>query len=107
MMLEENRFRAARFGTEGKLIDFSKQTEVSYTELFEELLDFVSEESERLGTMHELQRLRDVLKNGTGAQRQRKVYEETKSFEKVVEYIIRETHHGLGVEPPLEPEVTA
>jgi carboxylate-amine ligase len=107
MMLEENRFRAARFGTEGKLIDFSKHTEVPYTELFEELLDFVSEESERLGTMHELQRLRDVLKNGTGAQRQRKVYEETKSFEKVVEYIIRETHHGLGVEPPLEPEVTA
>lgn len=101
MMIDENRFRAARFGTEGKLIDFAKSKEVPFKELFEELFDFVKDEAEELGTMHELEYLRTMMENGTGAQRQRRAFEKTGSFKGVVDYIIQETHVGLGVEAPL------
>jgi glutamate---cysteine ligase / carboxylate-amine ligase len=100
MMIDENRHRAARFGTQGKLIDFAKMEEVHYAELFEELVEFVEDEAEKFGTMNEINYLREMVKNGTGAQRQRKAFAETGSHQGVVEYIIKETHVGLGVEAP-------
>ncbi len=104
MMTDENRFRAARFGAGGKLIDFAKNKEVQFTELFEELFDFVKDEAEELGTSSELDYLRQMMRHGTGAERQRKVFAETGSFKSVVDYIISETHHGLGVTPPVPQE---
>lgn len=101
MMLDENRFRAARYGTEGKLVDFAKQAEVPYAELFEELIEFVEDEAEILGTTAELNQLRQMMERGTGAQRQRKAYKETNSLEGVMRYVVQETHHGLGVDPLL------
>ncbi len=103
MMMEENRFRAARFGTGGKLIDFAKQKEVPYAELFEELFDFVKDEAEELGTMEELNYLRTMMERGTGAERQRQAFRDSGSLPGVVRYIIEETHHGLGVEPYFPP----
>lgn len=101
MMMDENRFRAARYGTRGKLIDFARREEVPYADLFEELIEFVRDESEALGTWNELQHLRWTMEHGTGADRQRKIYKETGSLERVMDYIVRETHHDLGVEPLL------
>lgn len=101
MMLDENRFRAARFGTRGKLIDFAKQTEVPYEVLFEELTEFVADAVEEFGTQAEMDYLQRMVTEGNGAARQRKVFKETGSLEKVMEYIIQETHFGLGTEPPV------
>ena len=100
MMTDENRFRAARYGTEGKLIDFAKREEVEFTSLFEELFEFVQDEAEELGTSKELNYLRTMIKDGNGAIRQRRAFEKTKSLEGVVDSIIRDTHIGLGVPAP-------
>lgn len=101
LMTDENRFRAARYGTEGKLIDFAKREEVEFASLFEELYDFVQEEANELGTTKELDYLRTMIKEGNGAIRQRKAFERTKTLEGVIDSIIADTHIGLGVPAPV------
>ena len=49
-LIMENKWRAARYGLDGKLIDFGKQTEVPVRELIGEILDFVSDVVEELGS---------------------------------------------------------
>lgn len=95
--VDENRFRAARHGINGRLIDFGKQEEVETKSLTYELLDFVDDVVDELGSRNEIKLVEEVLKRGTGADRQRKVYEETKDLKKVVDFIISETHQGLKV----------
>jgi len=94
-LLMENRWRAARYGIEGKLIDFGKEKEVPVSELTEELLEFVDDVVDELGSREEINYIREIIKNGTGAERQLKVYEETNDLNAVVDYIIKETNSGL------------
>lgn len=94
-LLNENRWRAARYGIQGKLIDFGKQEEVPLTDLVEELLEFVDDEVDELGSRKEINYIREILKMGTGADRQKKVWEETKDINAVVDLIIKETVMGL------------
>jgi carboxylate-amine ligase len=96
-LLHENKSRAARFGTSGKLIDFGKQTEVSFELLLEELLEFVDDVVDDLGSRAEVEYARTILRNGTGADRQLAVYEKTGDLKSVVDYIISETEHGIAV----------
>lgn len=86
-LINENKFRASRYGLEGKMIDFGKEEEVNTIELINELLDFVDDVIPHLGSAHFIKTVSGILKNGTGAERQLKVYQETQSFEAVVDYI--------------------
>ncbi len=95
-LLNENRWRAARYGIHGKLIDFGKQEEVPLVDLVEELLDFVDDEVDELGSRKEVEYVRQILKNGTGADRQLKVWNETNDINAVVDLIIHETTMGLS-----------
>jgi carboxylate-amine ligase len=95
MLLNENKARAARFGVGGKLIDFSRQEEVPYGELLEELLAFVDDVVDELGSREAVYYARTIVSGGTGADRQLKVYEETNDLKAVVDYIISETEHGI------------
>ena len=52
--LDENRWRAARYGIDGKLIDFGRETEVEERSLLNELLEFVASEADELGTQREM-----------------------------------------------------
>jgi len=101
-LLMENKWRAARYGLDGKLIDFGKQKEVPARDLILEYLDFVDDVVDDLGSREELNYIHEILEKGTGADRQLKVYEETGDLKKVVDYIIQETEAGLG-----EPAVPA
>lgn len=94
-LINENRWRAARYGINGKLIDFGKEEEVSTPVLIKELLAFVDDVVDDLGSRHELKYISKMLENGTGADRQLAVYEKTKDLKKVVDYIIEETNAGL------------
>jgi len=97
-LIMENKWRAARWGIDGKLIDFGKQEEVATIDLVNELLDFVDDVLDDLGSRSEVGLIRQIVARGTGADRQLKVWRETKDLKQVVDYIIRETEHGLPLE---------
>ena len=94
-LLMENKWRAARYGIDGKLIDFGKQKEVPERELIEEYLEFVDDVLDELGSRKDVEYVREIMKNGTGADRQLQVFRETNDMKAVVDYIIEETELGL------------
>ncbi|MFN8361450.1 MAG: carboxylate-amine ligase [Candidatus Kapaibacterium sp.] len=94
-LIMENKWRAVRYGLEGKLIDFGKQKELPAKVLVRELLEFVDDVVDELGSRREIEYIYQILEMGSGADRQLRVYEQTKSYEKVVEYIHSETTMGL------------
>ncbi|MCS6820500.1 MAG: carboxylate-amine ligase [Microscillaceae bacterium] len=94
-LINENKWRAARYGIDGKLIDFGKQEEVPCRNLIHELVDFVDDVLDELGSRKEVEYIFTMLENGTGADRQLAVYEKTKDLKSVVDYIISETEYGL------------
>jgi carboxylate-amine ligase len=94
-LLMENKWRAARYGINGKLIDFGKQKEVPERELIEEYLAFVDDVLDELDSRAEVEYIRVMMKNGTGADRQLRVFQETGDMKAVVDYIIEETEAGI------------
>jgi carboxylate-amine ligase len=97
-LIMENKWRAARWGLEGKLIDFGKQQEVPVRQLIGEILDFVSDVVEELGSEREIAYIERILEEGSGADRQLRVFRETNDLKQVVDYMISETEHGLFAE---------
>jgi glutamate---cysteine ligase / carboxylate-amine ligase len=94
-LLMENKWRAARYGLDGKLIDFGKQKEVPERDLIREYLDFVDDVVDELDSREELIYIHEILENGTGADRQLRVFQETGDLKQVADYIIAETEAGL------------
>jgi carboxylate-amine ligase len=86
-LINENKWRAGRYGIEGHLIDFGKEEEVNTRVLIYELLDFVDDVVDELGSRHAVGYVGKILEQGTGADRQLKVFEETGSLVNVVDYI--------------------
>ncbi len=95
LLINENKWRAARYGISGKLIDFGKKEEIEAKILIGELLEFVDDVLDDLGSREEINYIYKILENGTGADRQLAVWEETKDMKKVVDYIVQETSYGL------------
>jgi carboxylate-amine ligase len=94
-LINENKWRAARYGIDGKMIDFGKEMEVNTRSLVLELLDFVDEVVDELGCRDDLQYVHKILENGTGADRQLAVYEQNHNFADVVDYITSQTLKGI------------
>jgi len=97
-LLDENRWRAARYGIDGKLIDFGKETEVEERSLLTELLEFVASEVNEFGTHREMAHIEQIMRDGTGADRQLAAWERTQDMKAVVDHIVAETYQGLNVE---------
>ena len=106
-LLMENKWRAARYGIDGKLIDFGKQMEVPERDLIDEYLAFVDDVLDELGSRKEVEYIREIMKNGTGADRQLQVYRETGDMKAVVDYIIEETEAGVEDEADRLPAAKA
>ncbi len=94
-LIEENKWRAARWGLEGKLIDFGKQAEVPMRELALELLEFVDDVVDDLGSRSAVEYIHTILRDGTSAERQLRVYRETNDLKAVVKQIVAETRAGV------------
>src|SRR6201994_4022006 len=98
-LIMENKWRAARYGLDGKLIDFGKETEVPERELILEYLELIDEVVDELDCRDEINYINPILEMGTGADRQLRVFEETGDLKKVVDYMAQETCSGLYDEP--------
>jgi glutamate---cysteine ligase / carboxylate-amine ligase len=97
-LIEENKWRAARWGMEGKLIDFGKQAEVPMRDLAVELLVFTDDVVDDLGSREALEPIHRILREGTSAERQLRVYKETGNLKSVVRQIVAETSEGLALQ---------
>lgn len=95
ILINENKWRAARWGIEAKLIDFGKEEEVAYETLINELLEFIDDVVDELGCRNEVNYVYQMLQQGSGADRQLKVFEETKDLKEVMKYVVEETKKGL------------
>jgi carboxylate-amine ligase len=90
-LIEENKWRALRYGTDAKLIDFGLSAERPLVDLMEEMVDFVDEATTLLGTKDQMNVLRRIVREGTSAHRQLEVYNRTKDLKAVVDWLIEET----------------
>lgn len=86
-LLNENKWRASRYGIDGSMIDFGKEAEVNTRSLLYELLDFVDDVVDHLGSRPAIQYIHKMIEQGTGTDRQLKIYQELQSLIKVVDYI--------------------
>jgi carboxylate-amine ligase len=86
-LINENKWRASRYGVDGYLIDFGKEEEVNTRALIYELLDFLDPVLDHLGSRHRIAYVHKMLENGTGADRQLAVFAKTKNLASVAEFI--------------------
>jgi carboxylate-amine ligase len=94
-LIEENKWRAVRYGIDGKLIDFGKQEEVPVRELVGEMLEFVAEAADRLNSHAELENVRRIVREGTSADRQLRIFEKEQSVMPVIDDLIAQSIVGV------------
>jgi carboxylate-amine ligase len=95
-LIQENKWRAIRYGLDGKLLDLGKQKEVPVKDLIRELLDFVDDVLDDLGSRKEVEHVHTILERGTSADDQLRVYEETGGdFNAVVDMLIQNTMENV------------
>jgi carboxylate-amine ligase len=109
-LIMENKWRAARWGLNGRLVDFGKEEEVEVKSLIAELLEFIDDVLDELGSRQEIETVQQIMKMGTGAERQLRVYRDTQDLKAVMDFVVAETEHGLdlgGAQPAWQgaPEV--
>jgi glutamate---cysteine ligase / carboxylate-amine ligase len=103
MLVNENRWRAQRYGFDQGLVDFGKGEVVPYARLLDELIDLTAPEAARFGCVAEVARTRDILARGTSAHRQVAVYQAAigkgaskgEALKAVVDWLIEETAKDL------------
>jgi carboxylate-amine ligase len=94
-LIEENKWRAARWGIDGKLIDFGSRREVPMRDLALELLEFVDDVVDELRSRREIEYVRTILSEGTSAEKQVQVYRETGDLRAVVRALVDETRASV------------
>jgi carboxylate-amine ligase len=97
MLIQENKWRAVRWGIDGKMIDFGKQKEVPTRDLILELLEFVDDVVDELGSRKEIEHIHTILERRTSAEEQLRVFEETKDLNAVVDRLIELTMENVPV----------
>jgi glutamate---cysteine ligase / carboxylate-amine ligase len=96
-LIEENKWRAVRYGLDGKLLDLGKEKEVPARELIHEMIDwFLRDVIDELGTRKECEYAYTIMERGSSADRQLKVYEQSGGdIKAVVKHLVEETKAGL------------
>jgi carboxylate-amine ligase len=95
-LIEENKWRAARYGLDGHLIDFGRQEQFQARVLIAEMLEwFLDDAVDELGSRKEIDQAYRILHEGTSADRQLAVYRETGDLRAVVDNLVRETAEGV------------
>ncbi|HTA57091.1 MAG TPA: carboxylate-amine ligase [Candidatus Baltobacteraceae bacterium] len=94
-LIEENKWRAARYGIEGKMIDFGREAEVPMRELMLELMEFIDDVVDDLGSRSAVEYIHTILNEGTSAERQLRVYQHTGDLKDVVRHLVMETRASV------------
>jgi carboxylate-amine ligase len=96
-LVEENKWRAVRYGLDGKLLDLGKEKEVPVRELIHELIDwFLRDVLDELGTRKEVEYAYKIMEQGSSADRQLRCYEQTGDVKAVVKQLVAETREGVA-----------
>jgi carboxylate-amine ligase len=103
MLVQENRWRAQRYGFDEGLVDFGRGEIVPYKDLLEEIIDLTQFDAVALDCVDEVKHARDIVKHGTSAHRQIQVYEAAReegadkqeALQAVVDFLIEETLAGI------------
>ena len=99
MLINENRWRAQRYGIEKSLVDFGKSNLVSYNKLADELIDLVKKDAKILNCESEVKKIKNICKVGTSADKQIKVFKEEMkksnnkklALDQVLKFLVKET----------------
>jgi len=102
-LVRENKWRAVRYGVTGSLIDFGKEEQVPFPDLVDELIDFLDDVVDELGSREAVEYARVIARNGSSAHRQLRVYEaslaagldQRAALQAVVDHLVEETRSGL------------
>jgi len=94
-LINENKWRAQRWGLDGKMIDFGKRAEVDTKALVHEIVELVDDVVDDLGSRKEVEYLLTMVENGSSADRQLKIFKETNDLKAVVDNLIAETLEGV------------
>jgi carboxylate-amine ligase len=98
-LVEENKWRAVRFGLDGNMIDFGKEKEQPARELITEMLEwFVDDVVDELGSRQEVEYAFEIMRHGSSADRQLAMYERTGDLRAVVDRLVSETAEGVRPE---------
>src|SRR5258705_4664924 len=95
MLIQENKWRAVRWGIDGKMIDFGKQKEVPTRDLILELLDFIDDVVDELGSRKDIEHIHTILERRTSAEEQLRVFAETNDLNAVVDSLIELTMENV------------
>ena len=94
-LIEENKWRAARYGIEGKMIDFGREAEVPMRELMLELMGLIDDVVDDLGSRSAVDYIHTILNEGTSAERQLRVFQQTGDLKDVVRHLVMETRASV------------
>ncbi len=94
-LIQENKWRAVRYGLNGNLLDLGKKKEVDARKLIFELLTFVDDVLDEVGIREEVSYIHNILTGGNSADRQVKCFEQTGDVKSVVDLLIKETIEGV------------
>jgi carboxylate-amine ligase len=103
MLIDENRWRAQRYGTDQGLVDFGRGTILPYADLLDEILILIAPDARHFGCVQEVLHTREILARGTSAHRQLALYDRvladgashSDALAAVVDWLIAETVRGL------------
>jgi carboxylate-amine ligase len=95
-LIDENKWRALRYGTQGRLIDFGRKQEVPFPSLVEEILAWVDDVVDDLGSRKEIEYAHTILREGSSADRQLAVYDAVDDLRAVVDHVVEETREGIA-----------
>ena len=94
-LIHENKWRATKDGVESKLLDLGKSKEVSYKKLMNEMLEFVDEVIDDLGSRQYIEHIRNIMKKGTSSDKQLEIFNKTKDPKQIVDHLIQETARDI------------
>jgi carboxylate-amine ligase len=98
-VLRVSHWQAARYGLDAFLLDPRSSQIVAARQLLAQFLPFLHTALQQQGSWEVVSKaVETVVQQGTGAARQRKVYQQTGSLQQVVDFIVKETATGTSSE---------
>ena len=95
-LIAENKWRAVRYGLQGKLLDFGIEQEVPIRDLLQELLERVDPVLDRLNSRAEIAHIQTMLARGASSDQQRHIWRESGADGKaLVDFLVSQTEQSL------------
>ncbi len=94
-LINENKWRAALHGLDGKFVNLGTREEVPVRTAIREMLGMLDKEISELRLQEHIEVIHQIIEQGSSADRQRRVYAETQDYKQVVDHLIAETAQGV------------